>query len=115
MKVIIDGIRYVPFVDVSENADAKEKALNARLDNGTVKDYLARLLVRLWQYRESFDAKRPFGESDWYCSLIDALIDCGYIQEETEELAVFGTCRNYDGADTRNAIQDLILYAFYRA
>lgn len=45
----------------------------------TIRDYLKRLLVTLWEEKESFSGKRPFGNSGWQYDLYVALIKGGAI------------------------------------
>lgn len=59
-------------------------ALEIRFDsdageNLRVKDYLRALLRTLWVEQEGFDAKRPFGNSDWDYELYRPLAEHGFI------------------------------------
>lgn len=45
----------------------------------TVRDYLVRLLSDVWKYGESFNGKRPFGNSSWEYDLYEPLIKAGYV------------------------------------
>lgn len=51
----------------------------------TVRDYLRALLLQLWESREDFSSKRPFGNSGWehelYVSLVLANVVEGTIRE----------------------------------
>lgn len=43
----------------------------------TVGEYLTALLTVLWEEGESFDAKRPFGNSDWTEDLYIVMVQSG--------------------------------------
>lgn len=45
----------------------------------TVRGYLVMLLVALWEQKEQFGGKRPFGESGWQYDFYVALGKAGYI------------------------------------
>ena len=51
----------------------------------TVQGYLQRLLSDLWQKEESFNGKRPFGNSGWQWEVYGALIEAGHIPGEIDE------------------------------
>jgi hypothetical protein len=46
----------------------------------TVRDYLTRLLTELWQERDGFSGKRPFGNSGWEYDLYMPLIQAGVVE-----------------------------------
>lgn len=46
----------------------------------TIRDYLVKLLTLVWEEGESFDGKRPFGNSGWEGELIQALARVGIIE-----------------------------------
>lgn len=50
----------------------------------TVHDYLIALLAMLWQEREEFNSKRPFGNSGWESDLDRALLRAGYVAGELD-------------------------------
>lgn len=58
----------------------------------TIRDYLITLLATLWDEKESFDGKRPFGNSDWDGDLVVALIQAGAIEGELDEDGYIGSC-----------------------
>jgi hypothetical protein len=67
MKVTIDNVNYMLEVIIKFPTEA-EAALNIRFDsdagdNITVRDYLFKILMMVWD--EGFDGKRPFGNSGW--------------------------------------------------
>jgi hypothetical protein len=43
----------------------------------TIRDYLKRLIVEVWEHNEGFSGKRPFGNSGWEYELYRALIEGG--------------------------------------
>jgi hypothetical protein len=46
----------------------------------TVRGYLRSLLLKLWDEQESFDGKRPFGNSSWEYDLYAALVQAGHVK-----------------------------------
>lgn len=48
-------------------------------DAATIRDYLIKLLADVWEYGESFDGRRPFGNSGWEWELYGALIKAGHL------------------------------------
>lgn len=40
----------------------------------TIKEYLKRYLLQAWDEQECFDGKRPFGNSDFYHKVYEALV-----------------------------------------
>lgn len=55
------------------------------VDAPTVRDYLKILLISLWQQKEGFDGKRPFGNSGWDFDVYVALIKGGVIDGKLDE------------------------------
>ena len=51
----------------------------------TVRDYLLRLLSDVWREGESFDGKRPFGNSGWHDEVYRPLISAGLISGTFDE------------------------------
>jgi hypothetical protein len=51
----------------------------------TVKEYFQRLLLKLWEEREGFSGKRPFGNSGWENPLYAALINGKVITGKVDE------------------------------
>jgi len=68
-------------------------------DAATIRDYLIKLLATLWDEKEGFDGKRPFGNSGWDGDLIVALIQAGAIEGELDEDGYIVRC-NDDAAET---------------
>ena len=46
----------------------------------TVKDFLKKLLITLWEEGEGFSGKRPFGNSEWKYDMYAELIKRGIIE-----------------------------------
>lgn len=46
----------------------------------TIREYLKDLLLTLWQQKERFNSKRPFGNSGWEYDLYKPLIKAGLIE-----------------------------------
>jgi hypothetical protein len=51
----------------------------------TVKEYLKKLLTALWTEGESFNGKKPFGNSGWEYDLYSALARAGAIRADIDE------------------------------
>lgn len=77
-------------------------------DAATIRDYLIKLLATLWDEKEGFDGKRPFGNSDWDGNLVAALIQAGAIEGELDEDGYIESCDD-NAAETliADAIQAL--------
>lgn len=58
----------------------------------TVRDYLIALLATLWDEKDGFDGKRPFGNSDWDGHLVIALIRGGLIDGALDEDGYIERC-----------------------
>lgn len=76
-------------------------------DAATIGEYLSRLLLKVWQQREGFSGKRPFGNSGWDWDLYAALGKAGLVEMTFDE---FGYIDDIDAAEARKA-DDLILSA----
>ena len=88
MKVLINNIVYVPQVEKPKGkgmlaALELEIPVDGEIDGHdgtlTVRQYLRALLDKLWDEDESFDSKRPFGNSSWVYDLYDPLSRAGFI------------------------------------
>jgi hypothetical protein len=87
MKVIINNIEYVPRPTVDPPTDTEIAALNVRFDSDagediSIRDYLFILFSTLWQKKEEFNGKRPFGNSSWEYELFNPLVINGFITGE---------------------------------
>jgi hypothetical protein len=83
MEVLIDGVKYVP-ASPRPTEKTLSDALDLRFDSDagddmTVRQYLHELLHVLWEKQESFDGKRPFGNSGWHHDLYGPLAKAGFI------------------------------------
>lgn len=67
----------------------------------TIRDYLIALLAMLWDEKEGFNGKRPFGNSDWDGHLVIALVRAGLVDGEIDEDGYL------DGCDD-DAVEELI-------
>jgi hypothetical protein len=65
----------------------------------TVRQYLATLLVNLWDEKEGFSGKRPFGNSGWECELYKPLVVAGLIAGRIDEDGYFDELDD-DAGDT---------------
>ena len=46
----------------------------------TIGEYLTRLLADLWTQGSDFNAKRPYGSSDWQWVVYEQLVKAGYVE-----------------------------------
>ncbi len=51
----------------------------------TIREFFYHLLEALWIEKESFNSKRPFGNSDWDIDLIKCLIVNNFIEGEIDK------------------------------
>lgn len=51
----------------------------------TVREYLIGLLKELWDQKEGFSGKRPYGDSGWECDLYIPLIKAGLIHGHVDD------------------------------
>lgn len=51
----------------------------------TIGEYLIGLLAALWDEKECFDGKRPYGNSGWDCDLLIPLVKAGLIEGRIDE------------------------------
>jgi hypothetical protein len=65
--------------------------------SGTIREYLIKLLSTLWEEKEGFDGKRPFGNSSWDYDLIKALVKAGIIEGSFDEDGYLETCDDEKG------------------
>lgn len=50
----------------------------------TIRDYLKKLVLKVFDEDEGFDGKRPFGNSGWWCELYNSLEEFGIDAEEED-------------------------------
>lgn len=79
-------------------------------DDLTIRDYFRVLLSTLWDEKEGFSGKRPFGNSGWEYDLYKPLIEAGAIPGKLDE---DGYVEAVDRAVAHTYIADLICLAFY--
>lgn len=77
-NVSIDGVRYIPApeLDLTSDKSALDVVVGA---HGTVRGFLHSLLSTLWDEKDGFSGKRPFGDSDWQWDLLKPLAAAGFI------------------------------------
>lgn len=51
----------------------------------TIGEYLSKLLLAVWDEKDTFSGKRPFGNSDWWGEIEAALIAAGMVQGSLDE------------------------------
>lgn len=88
-KVLIDDVPYVPVPQLVPEAKSIA-ALEVRFDsdagdNLSIREYLSKLLLGVWDEGEGFDGKRPFGNSSWESEPIGALGRAGFISGRMED------------------------------
>lgn len=77
-------------------------------DGVTVREFLRRLLDRLWDEQDCFRAKKPFGYSDWADPVYQALGRAGYFGSMDADGYV-----EYDEAEASALLRKMIHVAFY--
>ena len=114
MKVIIDGITYVPVQEIVRDGSVLE-ALEVRMDsdageNITVRQYLHKLLDTLWTQGEGFSGTRPFGNSGWEYELYTPLVKAGFVSGEIDDDGYLG---EFDHDACNLYIHNLISAVFF--
>ena len=71
----------------------------------TLREYFKKLLTQLWIDEESFNGKRPFGNSGWQYDVYTALIKHGLIKGK---LASYGYIDEIDEVEAQQFIIKLI-------
>lgn len=72
---------------------------------GTIGEYLIGLLFALWEEKEGFSGKRPFGNSGWDGELLIPLINAGLINGRLDE---YGGIEEVDDDAGERLIADAI-------
>lgn len=120
MKVIIDGIQYIPAPEPAQGKDL-DAALDVRFDSDagnqiTIREYFRILISTLWEEKEGFSGKRPFGNSGWEYEVHYALAKAGFVDmgAYSEESGEFyqATTKHHNVADAY--CKELIKRAFER-
>jgi hypothetical protein len=109
--------RWHEWVDKFESAyiEARGELVHERVldlplgenDSGanTVRGYLLRLLLVLWDEQDGFSGKRPFGNSGWDYDLYKPLIEAGLVDGKFDE---DGYIEEVDGRAAKRLIEDSI-------
>lgn len=71
----------------------------------TLREYFKKLLIALWEEEESFNGKRPFGNSGWQYDVYTALIKHGLIPGKID---FFGYISEIDEVEAQQFIIKLI-------
>lgn len=96
-------------------AKTLDEALSLPIDSddeyiGTIRDYLFSLLSTLWNEKEGFSGKRPFGNGGWDYDLYVPLINAGVIVGSIDE---DGYVDNIDEDAAEDYVHDLIYHVFF--
>ena len=75
----------------------------------TISEYLFRLLAKLWEEKECFSGKRPFGNSGWECDIYIALVRGKFVSGKIDDS---GCLDDIDQKTADELIKDAIGYAF---
>lgn len=114
MNVVIDGVTFVPVQEFISDSTVLS-ALELRFcsdagDNLTVRQYLHKLLFKLWKEGEGFSSKRPFGNSGWSYELYEPLIKAGFIKGDYSE--DYGI-ENFDDKEASEYVEKMITAALF--
>jgi hypothetical protein len=87
VKVLIGGVESVEKVVLESDSNVLEQALEYRSEMSgvgycSIREYLTKLLLTVWEEQEMFNGKRPFGNSGWYLDVFDPLFTGGFIRGE---------------------------------
>lgn len=74
-------------------------------DAKTIRDYLKALLLQLWDEKEGFSGKRPFGNSSWTFDLYKALVRGKAMEGHFDE---DGNVEGFDGHEADVIIREAI-------
>lgn len=111
MEIRVDGVLYVPAPDSNVSSDA----LDFVFDGGdlqetmTIREYLRNILDTLWAEEESFNSKRPFGNSGWQWDVYQALIRGGFIDGKLDS---DGYIAKFDEKKANQFVRELITKQF---
>jgi hypothetical protein len=95
---------------------SKEEILNLKINhidfhkNFTIRDYFCELIMTLWEDKEGFSGKRPFGDSGWEYDLYKPLIINNVIEGRLDD---DNGIEYVDKEQANNVIKSLIAYCFY--
>jgi hypothetical protein len=116
--VIVDGKRFVPEPPSKEHASKVLEALEWRINSNagdgiTIREYLHKLLTKAYKEGESFNGKRPFGNSGWHRELWRGFVKGGFIAAKHDESEDAEEDREYEEKDSGEA--DAFGYAVINA
>ncbi len=88
-------------------AEVLDLPMNKRRNDAkasTVRGYLVTLLATLWDKKDSFSGKHPFGNSGWEHAIYDTLVEHGAVRGSASEYNDGkGIVREYQCDDTAKA------------
>ena len=75
----------------------------------TIGSYLVELLASLWNEKDSFNPKRPFGNSGWQYDIYIVLVDEGIVSGTIDEYGDLVVFESRDEIRANKIILDIIL------
>lgn len=75
---------------------------------GTVGEFLAILLRKLWQEEQAFSGKRPFGNSSWQWEVYEALVREGLVAGTLDSDGYLDDDGRFDGGSADALIEKAI-------
>lgn len=93
----------------------RDEILNLKIEhhlfdpNYRIRDYLCELLLNVWEERETFSGKRPFGNSNWEYDLYKPLVKNGVVEGKMNE----DYLESINEKQANNLIRSLIVHCFY--
>ena len=98
------------------NAELATKIINTSIDcelgETTIGGYLCELLITLLNKRESFNGKRPFGNSGWENYLLEAMAKGGFVEATFDSEGYLDQVSKEEEEKAFILINDVILYCF---
>ena len=115
LNIVINGQEYILVRKSDILNDKRLIALETRFQsdigaNETVREYLYQLLLKMWNEKEGFDGKRPFGSSGWEHDIYKALIDGEYIGGRFSD---DGELSGFNESEADEFVQSMIRCIFY--
>ncbi len=97
------------FSNIDDILDLKMQENDAGAN--TIRDYFKALLTTMWNEKEGFSGKRPFGNSGWEYDLFKTLIKHGVVDGTLDE---YDDIENFDEESADQVIFDCINGLFLR-